>query len=308
MNVLRTHIAVIGGGGSGLSAALAAATAGAHVTLVDDQVKPGGRIAYARALAEGDSPAAQMVSELSGRTGVNVIDATSAWGIFPSGEVAVNRGVAPLMIRANRIILATGTTDLPLMVPGWQLPGVMTARAAAILVNRHGVLPGRNLVVLGDDILAERAAEPLAAGGADVVVIHRVGPVEIEIEGEGRVEAVRVGDKRYPADCVVLAAGTQPDIQLALMAECAATWDSARGAWQVDRDADGMTSVPGIYICGSAAGVEPVMDAALDGVRVGASAAALLHAEIELTARQRGEDSYQQPWRPSLLGAARGGE
>jgi sarcosine oxidase subunit alpha len=53
-------------------------------------------------------------------------------------------------------------------LPGWTLPGVITAGAAQTLINANGVLPGRRVVMIGVDPLALSVAQLMAVVGAQV--------------------------------------------------------------------------------------------------------------------------------------------
>jgi sarcosine oxidase subunit alpha len=54
------------------------------------------------------------------------------------------------------------------MLPGWTLPGVITAGAAQNLINVHRILPGRQAVVVGIDPLSLAVAQLLVTVGAGV--------------------------------------------------------------------------------------------------------------------------------------------
>ena len=45
------------------------------------------------------------------------------------------------MIVAQRVILATGALERPFPIPGWTLPGVMTAGAAQTALKAPGLVP-----------------------------------------------------------------------------------------------------------------------------------------------------------------------
>ena len=53
-------------------------------------------------------------------------------------------------ILAKTVIIATGAYEVPLIVPGWTLPGVMTIGAGQTLVRRYGVAPGARTVIAGN--------------------------------------------------------------------------------------------------------------------------------------------------------------
>ena len=51
------------------------------------------------------------------------------------------------MIEAQRVIIATGSMERPFPIPGWTLPGVMTAGAAQTALKAQGLVPtGRTLI------------------------------------------------------------------------------------------------------------------------------------------------------------------
>ena len=43
------------------------------------------------------------------------------------------------MIQARRVIIATGSLERPFPIPGWTLPGVMTAGAAQTALKAQGL-------------------------------------------------------------------------------------------------------------------------------------------------------------------------
>ena len=67
------------------------------------------------------------------------------------------------------MILATGAREQTVPFPGWTLPGVMTVGAAQLLAKRHGLTPGKRVLVAGSGPLLLPAAAKLAELGAQVV-------------------------------------------------------------------------------------------------------------------------------------------
>ena len=71
------------------------------------------------------------------------------------------------LVKARHVILATGALERPFPIPGWTLPGVMTAGAAQTMLKSSGLVPdGRD----GDRRLRDRCfgcspAQYLRAGG-----------------------------------------------------------------------------------------------------------------------------------------------
>ena len=87
----------------------------------------------------------------------------------PSGPAGPAAGGT---VRAKRLVLATGSHDLALPFPGWDLPGVLTVGALQALLKGNDVLAGRRVVVGGTGPFLLPVAAGLAARGATVVGVH----------------------------------------------------------------------------------------------------------------------------------------
>ena len=69
------------------------------------------------------------------------------------------------LIRAKRVILATGAYERAVPVPGWTTPGVMTTGAAQTLLRAYQVAPGRRILIAGNGPLNLQVAHELVASG-----------------------------------------------------------------------------------------------------------------------------------------------
>lgn len=186
-------VAVIGAGPAGLEAALAAAEAGARVALIDAYLRPGGQ--YWRQLpAEFDGPPLHESSALLARlaaTEAHLLTGTLVWGAFPvegGWQLSLHGPNAPHRLPAQTLILATGAYDRPIALPGWTLPGVMSAGAAQTLLKSQRVLPGRRILLSGTGPLQLAAAAQLVEAGAEVMAVL-----------EGAALAVGRGLRHLPA-------------------------------------------------------------------------------------------------------------
>lgn len=173
----QVEVAVVGAGPAGLSAALAAARAGAQVTLIDGALRPGGqyfRQAAAEFRVRESSPhqrQGQALWENVVAAGVRFLPETVVWGAFEGNLLALHGPQAPSALQAQAIILATGTYDRPVAFPGWTLPGVMTAGAGQALLKHQRILPGKRILLAGTGPLQVVLAAELVRAGAEVVAV-----------------------------------------------------------------------------------------------------------------------------------------
>jgi thioredoxin reductase/bacterioferritin-associated ferredoxin len=177
VTAVSREVVVVGGGPAGITAAIAAASAGARVLLLDEGARPGGQVyrqlpAGLRAgagdrLGREQREGRTLLAALA-RSSVIVWSGAEVWGIFPERVVAVQRSGRAHRIQAGALVLAPGAYERPVAFPGWTLPGVLTAGGAATLVRAQRVLPGRRVVLAGTGPLVLTAAVALVRGGAEV--------------------------------------------------------------------------------------------------------------------------------------------
>jgi len=181
----HVDVLVIGGGIAGLSAARAAAEAGARVMLVEQTAHFGGR-----ALTETDTAiagmaardwAAAQVGMLGSMPNVRLRNRTMCAGLYDHGFALLHERVrdhayaagAPRhrlwKVRARRTIIAAGAIERPLAFACNDVPGVMLASALRDYVGLYGVAPGQRIVVGATSDDAYRTA--LAAHGAGLTVV-----------------------------------------------------------------------------------------------------------------------------------------
>lgn len=164
-----TDLAIVGAGPAGLSAAIEARRHGLEVLLLDENAAPGGRIWQAiekRAAKDKDDEAAQATVAAFRACGARAVFGAAVWCIEPDGSVFWSAGGKAEVARAAQVLVATGATERPLPVPGWTLPGVMTAGAAQILLKTSGLTPQGRVWLAGQGpLLLLYAVQALAAGG-----------------------------------------------------------------------------------------------------------------------------------------------
>jgi sarcosine oxidase, subunit alpha len=207
----RARVLVIGGGQGGRAAALAAATMGPGVVLVDEDARRG-----------------DLRLE-----GVEVLAPACALGIWEGGLVPVDAGTLLYRFRAERVIVATGATEQPLVFPGNDLVGVMLPNGIRRLVRDFSVKPGNRAVVLGaDDDTLEIANDLREAGVAvpRVLDLRDVQPTELVAEGKkGRLKRLIVDREAIDCDLLVASGGRQPAYSLLAQAGARVEYDDSRG-------------------------------------------------------------------------------
>ncbi len=177
----KVELAIVGAGPAGMGAAILAAELGLDTMLIDEQGSPGGQIYRAVERAGPDSAlgpdylaGARLVAALRASR-VDYRPNTTLWNLEPAGTLylAAHRLER---VSARRILLATGAVERPVPIPGWTLPGVMTAGAAQILLKTADLVPAGRVVLAGQGPLLYLVAAQLIRAGASPSAILETTP------------------------------------------------------------------------------------------------------------------------------------
>jgi NADPH-dependent 2,4-dienoyl-CoA reductase/sulfur reductase-like enzyme len=178
-------VLVIGGGAAGLTAAATLAEQGVDVVLLDERSRPGGQY-YKQPFIDGgiheslaDDPQILEGADLVGRaraSGAKIVEGAEIWGAFVPGEFIALANGRSTTYRPKHTIVATGACERGLPLPGWTLPGVMTAGAAQTMLKSYGEIPGKRVLVAGNGPLNLQIAEELHRAGAEVVAVTELAP------------------------------------------------------------------------------------------------------------------------------------
>jgi heterotetrameric sarcosine oxidase alpha subunit len=181
-------VLVIGGGATGLAAALAAARAGSRVILCEEDFRLGGRLLAEHCEIEG-RPAIEWVTaaktELEGLPDCRIMRRTSVVGVYDGGTYAALERVndhVPVppeheprqrlwRIVAKRVVLAAGAIERAIVFGDNDRPGVMLAGAVRSYINRFGVAPGGRAIVFAGNDDAFRTVTDLADAGVEVAAV-----------------------------------------------------------------------------------------------------------------------------------------
>ncbi len=320
MKNISVDIAIIGAGSAGLSAAYMAASAGAKVLVLDENSLPGGQLfkqihkffgsrahlAGVRGFTIGE----QLLEKVK-LSGAEVWLDALVYGIEKNLDLGVMRGGQHYIVRAKKVIIASGAKENYMPFPGSTLPGVMGAGAAQTMINVNRVLPGKRVLMLGSGNVGLIVSYQLLQAGAEVVAlvegapqiggygvhagkIRRAGvPIYVghtikRVVGDGRVQQVEIvalddkwnhidgSEKIYEVDTVCLAVGLNPMTELVWMAGCDFYFIPAFGGHVPLHDQNMQTTVEGLYVAGDVTGVEEASSAMEEGNLAGVCAAEAL--------------------------------
>lgn len=183
-------LVIIGGGPAGLAAAISAFDSGVTNLLVLERDRELGGIlnqcihngfglhTFGQELT-GPEYAARYISQVEKRkieTRLNtmVLDISHEKVI-----TAVSRQRGLMDISAKAIVLAMGCRERPrgaLNIPGFRPAGIYTAGTAQRLVNVEGMLPGREVVILGSGDIGLIMARRMTLEGAKVKLVAELQP------------------------------------------------------------------------------------------------------------------------------------
>ncbi|TCO72115.1 NAD(P)/FAD-dependent oxidoreductase [Rhodovulum euryhalinum] len=176
----EVDLLILGAGPAGMAAAAEAAGAGLVVALLDEQARPGGQIYRdvtavppARAAILGpEYRAGRPLAEGLADPRIRHIPGATAWKIDPDRTIAYSVDGKAALIRGRRLLIASGALERPVPIPGWTLPGVMTAGAAQILLKQSGILPRRAVIAGSGPLLYLIAAQMVRAGTPPLALVE----------------------------------------------------------------------------------------------------------------------------------------
>ena len=178
----RCDLLIVGAGPAGMAAAIAAAPSGMAITVVDDNIHPGGQIWRDGPGVQLPPLARQHRDALARHPHIRLLCGTRVVGL--GGPAAPGDAPALLLEDAergwvqhcHRLILCNGARELLLPFPGWTLPGVTGAGGLQALIKGGLSVKGQRIVVAGTGPLLLAAADTARKAGAQVIRIAEQAP------------------------------------------------------------------------------------------------------------------------------------
>lgn len=211
-------------------------------------------------------------------------------------------------IKPKAIIIATGAFEKNLVFPNNDLPGIYGAGAVQTLMNMEGIIPAKNVLMVGAGNIGLIVSYQLMQAGVNVAAVIEAAPsiggylvhanklrragIPIMTRhtikyayGKDRVEGAIIHEldehfqpipgteKNVKCDVICMAVGLAPLPELFFQAGCDMKFVPELGGYVPVIDDERHTSVHNVYAAGDSGGVEEASSAMLTGKLAGISAA-----------------------------------
>jgi len=290
----HADVLIVGAGSCGLAAAHRLAAAGLRVILAEQDVVPGGgTLLDGRWAAWREAVCASLMRSPT----LRCLTRTTVLGAYGHGVFGALERLSPQecakfgglrerlrVIRARRVLLATGALERLIAFPGNDVPGVMLAGGALAYLKRYGIAVGRRPALFANNDEAYEALFALAAAGVpcagvidprpDSRAAARARALGVAVHGAALVGAVRGrrevqagtiteldGRRRFvlQADSLLMSGGQTPLTALATQLAAPLEWRESLTAFVAE-----LAPAAG-RIAGGARGVFGLAAAARDG-------------------------------------------
>ncbi|MFO8076034.1 MAG: FAD-dependent oxidoreductase [Egibacteraceae bacterium] len=299
-------VVIIGAGPAGLAAALGAREQGAESVLIVDREREAGGILlqcihsgfglqYFKEEVTGPEYAERSL-EAALEHDVDILTDAFVMDLAEDRRLVLmspDHGV--VIVRAGAVVLAMGARERTrgaIQIPGTRPAGVLTAGLAQKMVNLHGYLPGRRVVILGSGDIGLIMARRLTLEGVEVAGVFEIMPYAnglgrnivqclhdydiplhlsttvIDIHGHDRVERVTVAPVDddltpdaarawdIPCDTLLLSVGLIPENELSRT--LGVRMDPLTNGPIVTSAME--TSVPGVFAAGNVVHINDLAD------------------------------------------------
>jgi NADPH-dependent 2,4-dienoyl-CoA reductase/sulfur reductase-like enzyme len=167
-----------------MAAAATAAKYGMEVVVLDEQQQCGGQI-YRNVtksplpemgLLGKDYEAGIGQTRIFEQSAIDYHTKCAVWYLDRTRSMGILKNGTSNRFMADNIIIATGAQERPMPIPGWQLPGVMSAGAGQILFKSAAMVPDRGVVMAGSGPLLLLLVWQYLRAGVSIRAILETAP------------------------------------------------------------------------------------------------------------------------------------
>ena len=201
----HAEVTVVGGGPSGMSAALAAAEQGVQVTLIEKESRLGGHLRisdFGLQIADlgvfreleltNKNSSFDLLEDLTNAVRahpkITLLTNATAFGWYEGNYIGVNQEKRLVKLRTDQLIAATGGFEQPLVFQNNDLPGIFLGSGLQRLMNLYGIKPGQRAVVVTADDQGWYVARDLLNHDVEVALLVDARP---EITENATIKQVR---------------------------------------------------------------------------------------------------------------------
>ncbi len=301
---------IVGGGPAGLCAADAALEAGVSVCLVDRNPKLGGQLLKQthkffgsqaqHAKVRGFDIATLLIEKIVMHPNCTILTDTTVVGLYPGPIITTYDQENYKQYRADRVIIATGASEKTLAFENNDLPQIMGAGAIQTLMNVYGVLPAKEVIMIGSGNIGLIVSYQLLQAGIKVkalveasdtiggYLVHAsklirhgvpiktsttikkaIGTTQLEalelVKVDENWNEIEGTSEIIEVDTCCIAVGLSPMHQLLSMINVQTKYIGALGGFVAIVNEKNQTSNSDVYVVGDALGIEEASSAMMEG-------------------------------------------